>query len=74
MRVILGDAAARLLADGEATSLVTARILKSAFLASRALMALPPCFPVAPVISSARDILVVVEYVTVLDQFILLNR
>lgn len=59
--VTLGDAAASFFAPGEVVSLVTARILKSAFLARRDVMTLPPCLPVAPVISSARDMSVCLE-------------
>lgn len=58
---IFGDFAASLFAEAEAASRVTAKILKSALRARRALMTLPPCFPVAPVIRRARDILSVVE-------------
>lgn len=57
---ILEDLAASLCAEAEVASRVTARILKSALRARRALMTLPPCFPVAPVMRRARDILSVV--------------
>ncbi len=56
MMVMAGDLAARALAPADAASRVTARIWKSAFWERSALMTLPPCFPVAPVMRSARDI------------------
>lgn len=52
------DNFARRWADAECGLRVTASISKGAFLATRLLMTEPPCFPVAPVISTAFTIAV----------------
>lgn len=54
--MILVDLAANFFAEGDETSRVRARILKSAWAASNAAITEPPCLPVAPVTRRVRDI------------------